>query len=86
MTSAPVPKLQFGHTLDVIVDFRLVHAAFGRGGGSNDLLIGGKKIVGILTELSAELDRVRHVILGIGVDVNQEAPSFRRSCARSPPR
>jgi len=38
----------------------------------NDLLLGGKKAAGILTELSAELDRVRHVILGIGVDVNQE--------------
>jgi BirA family biotin operon repressor/biotin-[acetyl-CoA-carboxylase] ligase len=36
----------------------------------NDILINGRKVVGILTELSAEQDRVRHVILGIGVDVN----------------
>jgi len=42
----------------------------------NDLLIGGKKVVGILTEMSAEVDRVRHVILGIGVDVNQDANEF----------
>ena len=42
----------------------------------NDLLIGGKKVVGILTEMSAEVDRVRHVILGIGVDVNQGAAEF----------
>jgi BirA family biotin operon repressor/biotin-[acetyl-CoA-carboxylase] ligase len=42
----------------------------------NDLLIGGKKVVGILTEMSAEVDRVRHVILGIGVDVNQNANEF----------
>src|SRR5208283_4956905 len=42
----------------------------------NDLLISGKKVVGILTELSAKLDRVRHVILGIGVDVNQKANEF----------
>jgi BirA family biotin operon repressor/biotin-[acetyl-CoA-carboxylase] ligase len=39
----------------------------------NDILIGGKKAVGILTELSAELDRVRYVVLGIGVDVNAES-------------
>ncbi len=39
----------------------------------NDILIGGKKVAGILTELSAELDKVRHVILGIGVDVNLDA-------------
>src|SRR5664280_1295966 len=42
----------------------------------NDILIGGKKVAGILTELSAELDRVRHVILGIGVDVNLGAGEF----------
>ena len=42
----------------------------------NDLLIGGKKVVGILTEMNAEVDRVRHVILGIGVDVNQSADEF----------
>jgi BirA family transcriptional regulator, biotin operon repressor / biotin---[acetyl-CoA-carboxylase] ligase len=39
----------------------------------NDILIGGKKVAGILTELSAELDRVKHIILGIGVDVNLDA-------------
>ena len=39
----------------------------------NDILICGKKVAGILTELSAEVDRVRHIILGIGVDVNLDA-------------
>ncbi len=42
----------------------------------NDVLLGGKKVAGILTELSAELDRVKHVILGIGVDVNLGAGEF----------
>lgn len=42
----------------------------------NDILIGGKKTAGILTEMSAELDRVRHVILGIDIDVNQDAHEF----------
>ena len=42
----------------------------------NDLLIGGKKVVGVLTEMSAEVDRVRHAILGIGVDVNLSAMDF----------
>jgi len=42
----------------------------------NDLLIGGKKVAGILTEMSAEVDRVRHIILGIGVDVNLAAAEF----------
>jgi BirA family biotin operon repressor/biotin-[acetyl-CoA-carboxylase] ligase len=42
----------------------------------NDILVGGKKVAGILTELSAELDRVKHVILGVGVDVNLGAGEF----------
>jgi BirA family biotin operon repressor/biotin-[acetyl-CoA-carboxylase] ligase len=42
----------------------------------NDVLIHGRKVAGILTELSAELDRVRHVILGLGVDVNLAASDF----------
>src|SRR5256885_15483766 len=36
----------------------------------NDILIRGKKTAGVLTELSAELDRINHVVLGIGIDVN----------------
>jgi BirA family biotin operon repressor/biotin-[acetyl-CoA-carboxylase] ligase len=42
----------------------------------NDLLARGRKFAGILTELSAELDRVKYVILGIGVDVNLDATDF----------
>jgi BirA family transcriptional regulator, biotin operon repressor / biotin---[acetyl-CoA-carboxylase] ligase len=38
----------------------------------NDLLLEGRKVCGILTELHAELDRVKYIILGIGVDVNLE--------------
>ena len=36
----------------------------------NDILMGGKKVAGILTELNAELDQVRYVVIGIGVNVN----------------
>lgn len=42
----------------------------------NDILIRGRKAAGILTELSAELDRVKHVILGVGVDVNLSPGEF----------
>jgi BirA family biotin operon repressor/biotin-[acetyl-CoA-carboxylase] ligase len=42
----------------------------------NDLLLGGRKVAGILTELSAELDHVKYLILGIGVDVNLNASDF----------
>jgi BirA family biotin operon repressor/biotin-[acetyl-CoA-carboxylase] ligase len=39
----------------------------------NDLLIGGKKFCGILTEMNAEATRVRHIVVGIGINVNQAA-------------
>lgn len=42
----------------------------------NDLLIRGKKIAGILTEMSAEVDHLKEVILGIGISVNLEASEF----------
>jgi BirA family transcriptional regulator, biotin operon repressor / biotin---[acetyl-CoA-carboxylase] ligase len=38
----------------------------------NDLLINGKKIGGILTEMHAEPGQVRFIIVGIGLNVNQE--------------
>lgn len=38
----------------------------------NDLLIDdGRKLCGILAEMSAELDRLHHIIIGVGVNVNQ---------------
>ncbi len=40
----------------------------------NDLLLSGRKLAGILTELNAEVTRVRHAVIGIGINVHQ--PSF----------
>lgn len=36
----------------------------------NDLLLKGKKVAGILTELNAELNRVNYVVIGIGINVH----------------
>jgi BirA family biotin operon repressor/biotin-[acetyl-CoA-carboxylase] ligase len=38
----------------------------------NDLMINGRKIGGILTELDAEMDRINHCIVGIGINVNNK--------------
>jgi BirA family transcriptional regulator, biotin operon repressor / biotin---[acetyl-CoA-carboxylase] ligase len=37
----------------------------------NDVLIAGKKVCGILTEMNAEVTRVRYVVVGVGINVNQ---------------
>lgn len=36
----------------------------------NDILFENRKLCGILTEMSAELDRVKFVVLGVGVNAN----------------
>lgn len=42
----------------------------------NDLLISGKKVAGLLNEMSAETDCINFVILGIGVNLNMTADQF----------
>jgi len=50
----------------------------------NDLMLGGKKCGGILTEMHAEPDRVQYVVVGIGINVNHETlPSDIRGLATS---
>ncbi len=39
----------------------------------NDVLIDGKKVSGILTEMNAEATRVRYIVVGIGINVNQQS-------------
>ncbi len=42
----------------------------------NDILINGRKLCGILTEMSAELDKINYIVLGIGVNVNLSTTDF----------
>ncbi len=42
----------------------------------NDLLVNGRKISGILLESSAEEDRLKHVIAGVGISVNLDEPDY----------
>jgi BirA family transcriptional regulator, biotin operon repressor / biotin---[acetyl-CoA-carboxylase] ligase len=39
----------------------------------NDILCGSKKLAGILTESRAEMDQVKFVVVGIGLNVNAES-------------
>lgn len=39
----------------------------------NDIVANGKKICGILTEMSAEVDWIHYVVVGIGINVNTES-------------
>lgn len=39
----------------------------------NDIVIRGKKVCGILTEMSAELEDIHYVVIGMGINANMEA-------------
>ncbi len=38
----------------------------------NDIVVNGKKICGILTEMSAQLNHINHIVIGIGINVHNE--------------
>ena len=42
----------------------------------NDILFENKKVVGILTEMSAEIERVNFIIIGVGINANISAEEF----------
>jgi BirA family biotin operon repressor/biotin-[acetyl-CoA-carboxylase] ligase len=59
----------------------------------NDILINNHKAVGILTEMSAEVNTVRYIVLGIGINVNtsrselpKEATSLKAEAGEEVPR
>jgi len=50
----------------------------------NDLVLDGRKVVGILTEMSTEEDYIRYVVVGIGINVGaKEFPEEIRATATS---
>ena len=38
----------------------------------NDIVLNGKKICGILKEMSTEIDYINYVVIGVGINVNQD--------------
>lgn len=38
----------------------------------NDIVIDGKKVCGILTEMSTQIDYINHIVVGIGINVHNE--------------
>jgi len=42
----------------------------------NDILVNGKKLAGILTEISTEMDAVNYIVVGLGLNVNMRFEKF----------
>ena len=39
----------------------------------NDIVVNGKKVCGILTEMNAQFDYINHIVVGIGINVHNES-------------
>jgi BirA family biotin operon repressor/biotin-[acetyl-CoA-carboxylase] ligase len=44
----------------------------------NDILLGGRKVAGLLNEIQSEMDRIHFVILGIGINLNMDEKMFSK--------
>lgn len=69
MSPADAPKLTLVSAVAVAKTLRSIGIPAGIK-WPNDILIHGRKLAGILTEMNAELDRVNYLIVGIGINVS----------------
>jgi BirA family biotin operon repressor/biotin-[acetyl-CoA-carboxylase] ligase len=44
----------------------------------NDILLGGRKVAGLLNEIQSEMDRIHFVILGMGINLNMDEKMFSK--------
>jgi BirA family biotin operon repressor/biotin-[acetyl-CoA-carboxylase] ligase len=70
------PQLTFVSTVAVSRTIAAVTGLMPTHKWPNDVLIDGCKVAGLLNEMSAETDRIRFVVLGIGVNLNMTAGQF----------
>jgi BirA family biotin operon repressor/biotin-[acetyl-CoA-carboxylase] ligase len=70
------PQLTFVSSLAVCRAIESVCGLVPRIKWPNDILLNGRKVAGLLNELSAETERVNFLVLGIGLNVNMEPEQF----------
>jgi BirA family biotin operon repressor/biotin-[acetyl-CoA-carboxylase] ligase len=70
------PRITVAASIAVARAIRKASKLDGRIKWPNDVTVNGRKVAGILTELSAEGDEILSAILGIGIDVNCRREDF----------
>lgn len=65
------PMLTLVKALAVAQGIREVTGLDARIKWPNDIVVNGKKVVGILTEMSAQVDYINHIVVGTGINVHQ---------------
>jgi BirA family biotin operon repressor/biotin-[acetyl-CoA-carboxylase] ligase len=71
-----IPRITLMTAVAVVKTIEKVSRIKARIKWPNDILIKGKKLCGILTEMNAELDLINWVVVGIGINVNINQEEF----------
>lgn len=93
VSPAEAPKITLTSAVAVALAIRKVTHLGALIKWPNDILVNNRKAVGILTEMSAEVNTVRYIVLGIGINVNtskselpKEATSLKAESGEEVPR
>lgn len=70
------PLLNLAAALDLAATLAYLYSIDAKVKWPNDVLVNGKKIAGILSQMAAEADCIHYVCLGIGVNVNNHPPDI----------
>lgn len=70
------PQMTFLSAVAVAETLQELYALSARVKWPNDILVGGKKIAGLLNEMNAETEQIHFVILGIGINLNMTTEQF----------
>lgn len=70
------PQLTFLSAVATAESLRELYGIDARVKWPNDILVGGRKIAGLLNELSAETEQIHALVLGIGINVNMVSSQF----------
>jgi len=65
-----VARVNFAVSLELAQTFAAVCDVDARVKWPNDILLDGRKLVGILSEMEGEADRINHLNIGVGINVN----------------
>ncbi len=49
----------------------------------NDLVLNGKKVCGILTEMSGEMNQINYIVIGVGINANLDTKDFDDSTKKT---
>jgi len=79
MAPSEIPKITLMAAVAVAKAIRVLTGLTATIKWPNDILIDGKKVCGILTEMKAEQDSIDFIVLGIGINVNTSAKALPKT-------